>query len=231
MALHASGQYRHTSACAMLLAFVPAVVQRCSLCEDECAFAGASGCNHLVAGESPCTASSGPCVTHVCTLSTHAVMHSQAMCTAQYELGGAFGCCSMLVPTCMISPLHCYMYHYDNAGSRLEGTWHRDSCSSCAAAYNRSSLPVVSANIIHHKGLWISCKFLYQWSVNWCFVPESIFLSRSFATALLGAHLGLLFLFSHHKWCTSARGMFRLILLILIRLQGKPFVPQMYSKV
>ena len=77
------------------------------------------------------------------------------------------------------------------------------------------------------KAFEFSRKFLYQWSVNWRFVPESIFLSRSFATTLLGAHLGLLLLFSHRKWCTSARGMFRLI---LHRLQGKPFLPALDAK-
>ena len=77
------------------------------------------------------------------------------------------------------------------------------------------------------KAFEFSRKFLYQWSVNWRFVPESIFLSRSFATALLGAHLGLLLVFSHSKWCTPAGGVFRLI---LHRLQGKPFVPALFAK-
>ena len=57
------------------------------------------------------------------------------------------------------------------------------------------------------KAFEFSRTFLYQWSVNWRFVPKSTFLSGSFAGALLGAHLGLLLLFSHCKWCRSAGGL------------------------
>lgn len=34
--------------------------------------------------------------------------------------------------------------------------------------------------------------FLYEWTVNWRFVPEKTFLSREFATALLLGHAGVL---------------------------------------
>lgn len=72
------------------------------------------------------------------------------------------------------------------------------------------------------KAFEFSRTFLYQWSVNWRFVPEGTFLSGSFASALLGAHLGLLLLFSHCKWCRSAGGVHRLI---LHRLQHNSFGP------
>ena len=77
------------------------------------------------------------------------------------------------------------------------------------------------------KAFEFSRKFLYQWSVNWRFVPESIFLTGSFATALLGAHLGLLLVFCHCKWCRSAGGVYKLI---QHRLQGKPVVPHTSAK-
>lgn len=62
------------------------------------------------------------------------------------------------------------------------------------------------------KAFEFSREFLYEWSVNWRFMPENAFRSRNFATALVGAHLGLLLLFSHCKWCRSAGGLHRLIL-------------------
>lgn len=41
---------------------------------------------------------------------------------------------------------------------------------------------------------------MYQWSVNWKFLPESVFLSRPFAGFLLIAHISVLFLVGHFKW-------------------------------
>ncbi|KAH3671887.1 hypothetical protein OGAPHI_000073 [Ogataea philodendri] len=42
--------------------------------------------------------------------------------------------------------------------------------------------------------------FLYEWTVNWKFVPESIFNSREFHTLLLAGHVGALVLFGLKKW-------------------------------
>ena len=42
--------------------------------------------------------------------------------------------------------------------------------------------------------------FLHEWTVNWKFVPQGIFLSRGFAGALLVLHLGLLGLFVQRRW-------------------------------
>ncbi|KAL3160161.1 hypothetical protein ABBQ32_010927 [Trebouxia sp. C0010 RCD-2024] len=77
------------------------------------------------------------------------------------------------------------------------------------------------------KAFEFSREFLYEWSVNWRFVPESTFRSRYFATALVGAHLGLLLLFSHCKWCRSAGGLHRLV---LTRLWNNASVPPVAAK-
>ena len=82
--------------------------------------------------------------------------------------------------------------------------------------------------LLHHpmsyisKAFEFSRVFLYRWSVNWSFVPESIFLSKPFATALLGLHVTLLLLFAHCKWCRPAGG---LHLLLARRFAGQKAVP------
>lgn len=43
-------------------------------------------------------------------------------------------------------------------------------------------------------------QFLFQWTVNWRFLPETIFLHRAFHLALLAAHLSLLLLFALCRW-------------------------------
>jgi alpha-1,3-mannosyltransferase len=43
-------------------------------------------------------------------------------------------------------------------------------------------------------------QFLYKWTVNWRFVDEETFLSRSFAISLLVIHVSLLLLFFQTKW-------------------------------
>ncbi|KAM7521493.1 hypothetical protein LguiA_011395 [Lonicera macranthoides] len=50
--------------------------------------------------------------------------------------------------------------------------------------------------------------FIHFWSVNFKFVPESIFVSRAFAISLLVTHLILLAVFSHYKWCKHEGGLF-----------------------
>ncbi|ONK70220.1 uncharacterized protein A4U43_C05F31500 [Asparagus officinalis] len=42
--------------------------------------------------------------------------------------------------------------------------------------------------------------FIHFWSVNFKFVPEELFVSKGFASALLALHLTLLLLFAHYKW-------------------------------
>lgn len=50
--------------------------------------------------------------------------------------------------------------------------------------------------------------FLYKWTVNWRFVPESIFLSKYFSIGLLTVHLSLIMLFCLRKgyhWLTPIK--------------------------
>lgn len=53
--------------------------------------------------------------------------------------------------------------------------------------------------------------FLYKWTVNWRFVSEETFLSKSFAIGLLGAHLTVLALFGFRKWCRDDGGALRVL--------------------
>ncbi|KZV32360.1 dol-P-Man:Man(5)GlcNAc(2)-PP-Dol alpha-1,3-mannosyltransferase-like [Dorcoceras hygrometricum] len=53
--------------------------------------------------------------------------------------------------------------------------------------------------------------FVHFWSVNFKFVPESIFVSRGFAMFLLAAHLILLIIFGHYRWCRHEGGLSSLL--------------------
>jgi len=46
----------------------------------------------------------------------------------------------------------------------------------------------------------LSRQFKYEWTVNWKFVSEEVFLSRSFSIALLAIHASLLLLFIGTRW-------------------------------
>ncbi|OCK83448.1 glycosyltransferase family 58 protein [Lepidopterella palustris CBS 459.81] len=48
-------------------------------------------------------------------------------------------------------------------------------------------------------------QFLYKWTVNWRFVDEDVFLSRTFSLSLLGAHASLLALFALTRWTKPAQ--------------------------
>jgi len=52
----------------------------------------------------------------------------------------------------------------------------------------------------------LSRQFFFKWTVNWRFVPEDIFLSKTFAGALLLAHLAVLGIFVYKKWNNGAVG-------------------------
>ena len=71
------------------------------------------------------------------------------------------------------------------------------------------------------KAFEVSRIFLLKWSVNWAFLPEDIFRSKALAGCLLGAHLSLLLLFAHYKWCKEDGGLLRLLLRRL-KGQGQP---------
>ncbi|KAM6540973.1 hypothetical protein CsatB_005420 [Cannabis sativa] len=66
--------------------------------------------------------------------------------------------------------------------------------------------------------------FIHFWSVNFKFVPEPIFVSKSFAVSLLIAHLGLLIAFAHYKWCKHEGGLLNFLhsILISIKLRLSP---------
>ncbi|KAE8211555.1 hypothetical protein CF327_g4699 [Tilletia walkeri] len=51
----------------------------------------------------------------------------------------------------------------------------------------------------------LSRVFLFKWTVNWRLVTEEVFLSRGFARALLGAHVGMLGLFGLFRWTGLGR--------------------------
>lgn len=42
---------------------------------------------------------------------------------------------------------------------------------------------------------------VFSRSVNFKFVPEPVFVSKGFALFLLAAHLILLAVFAHYRWC------------------------------
>ncbi|KAK3701359.1 hypothetical protein QZH41_008733 [Actinostola sp. cb2023] len=43
-------------------------------------------------------------------------------------------------------------------------------------------------------------QFIFEWTVNWRFLPEWFFLNRYFHMTLLGLHVGVLLLFYHFIW-------------------------------
>ncbi|XP_028794895.1 dol-P-Man:Man(5)GlcNAc(2)-PP-Dol alpha-1,3-mannosyltransferase [Neltuma alba] len=49
--------------------------------------------------------------------------------------------------------------------------------------------------------------FIHFWSVNFKFMPEPVFISKGFAIFLLAAHLILLTLFAHYRWCKHEGGL------------------------
>ncbi|XP_062088198.1 dol-P-Man:Man(5)GlcNAc(2)-PP-Dol alpha-1,3-mannosyltransferase isoform X2 [Humulus lupulus] len=61
--------------------------------------------------------------------------------------------------------------------------------------------------------------FIHFWSVNFKFVPEQIFVSKSFAVSLLIAHLGLLIAFAHYRWCKHEGGLLNFLHSILVSIK------------
>lgn len=49
--------------------------------------------------------------------------------------------------------------------------------------------------------------FTFKWSVNWAFLPESAFLSRQLALALLFLHLRLLWSLAQKHWLAAEGGL------------------------
>ncbi|KAH0640178.1 hypothetical protein KY290_037441 [Solanum tuberosum] len=61
--------------------------------------------------------------------------------------------------------------------------------------------------------------FIHFWSVNFKFVPEDIFVSKAFALSLLVAHLSLLLVFAHYRWCSHEGGLFAVVRSKIIQLK------------
>ncbi|XP_019265641.1 PREDICTED: dol-P-Man:Man(5)GlcNAc(2)-PP-Dol alpha-1,3-mannosyltransferase-like isoform X1 [Nicotiana attenuata] len=61
--------------------------------------------------------------------------------------------------------------------------------------------------------------FIHFWSVNFKFVPEEIFVSKAFALSLLVAHLSLLLIFAHYRWCRHEGGLFAVVHSKIIQLK------------
>ncbi|KAL1351004.1 hypothetical protein HN51_014966 [Arachis hypogaea] len=53
--------------------------------------------------------------------------------------------------------------------------------------------------------------FIHFWSVNFKFIPEPVFVSKGFAIFLLAAHLILLALFAHYRWCKHEGGLLKFL--------------------
>ncbi|XP_066565934.1 dol-P-Man:Man(5)GlcNAc(2)-PP-Dol alpha-1,3-mannosyltransferase [Amia ocellicauda] len=75
----------------------------------------------------------------------------------------------------------------------------------CAAIQVLLGLPFLLENPLGYlsHSFDLGRQFLFQWTVNWRFLPEDIFLSRYFHLALLGAHLLTLLLFAVRHWNRS----------------------------
>lgn len=71
----------------------------------------------------------------------------------------------------------------------------------------------------------LSRQFFFKWTVNWRFVGEDVFLSRSFALALLGLHAAVLATFMATQWFKPARKPLAAIVTPLLQLRS-PFSPQ-----
>ncbi|KAK4732246.1 hypothetical protein R3W88_025234 [Solanum pinnatisectum] len=61
--------------------------------------------------------------------------------------------------------------------------------------------------------------FIHFWSVNFKFVPEDIFVSKAFALSLLVAHLSLLLVFAHYRWCRHEGGLLAVVRSKIIQLK------------
>ncbi|KAL2540507.1 Dol-P-Man:Man(5)GlcNAc(2)-PP-Dol alpha-1 [Abeliophyllum distichum] len=65
--------------------------------------------------------------------------------------------------------------------------------------------------------------FIHFWSVNLKFVPEPVFVSRGLALFLLVAHLSLLTIFAHYRWCRHEEGLFSLLHSRIVQMKLRTF--------
>nr|XP_027230958.1 lethal(2)neighbour of tid protein-like [Penaeus vannamei] len=72
----------------------------------------------------------------------------------------------------------------------------------CAAVQVLLAVPFLMANSFGYikQSFDLGRVFLFEWTVNWRFLPEEIFVNRSFHLLLLGLHLVLLCTFAYTHW-------------------------------
>ncbi|KAI3422242.1 hypothetical protein GPALN_012772 [Globodera pallida] len=79
----------------------------------------------------------------------------------------------------------------------------------------------------------LSRVFLFEWTVNWRFIPESVFVDRRFHIALLAAHLSLLAVFALKFWFRSSGGLFnslrKLLFGVRLRLDAHDILFALFS--
>lgn len=73
----------------------------------------------------------------------------------------------------------------------------------------------------------LSRVFMYKWTVNWRFLDEQTFLSRSWARGLLVGHVTVLVAFGLFRWCRSDGG----VAVILRKGFRRPMLPSTSSPV
>ncbi|XP_052014725.1 dol-P-Man:Man(5)GlcNAc(2)-PP-Dol alpha-1,3-mannosyltransferase isoform X1 [Apodemus sylvaticus] len=83
----------------------------------------------------------------------------------------------------------------------------------CAALQVVLGLPFLLENPVGYlsRSFDLGRQFLFQWTVNWRFLPEAIFLHRVFHLALLAAHLSLLLLFALCRWHRTGESILSLL--------------------
>uniref|UniRef100_A0A914HK99 dolichyl-P-Man:Man5GlcNAc2-PP-dolichol alpha-1,3-mannosyltransferase n=1 Tax=Globodera rostochiensis TaxID=31243 RepID=A0A914HK99_GLORO len=79
----------------------------------------------------------------------------------------------------------------------------------------------------------LSRVFLFEWTVNWRFIPEAVFVDRRFHIALLAAHLSLLAVFALKFWFRSSGGLFnslrKLLFGVRLRLDAHDILFALFS--
>ncbi|KAM6918475.1 dol-P-Man:Man(5)GlcNAc(2)-PP-Dol alpha-1,3-mannosyltransferase [Xenentodon cancila] len=85
--------------------------------------------------------------------------------------------------------------------------------SLCAGIQLMLGLPFLLENPAGYvsRAFDLGRQFMFKWTVNWRFLPEWLFLNRSFHLFLLGSHLLTLLLFAFRRWMRSGESIFELL--------------------
>ncbi|KAI9721954.1 MAG: hypothetical protein M1812_001912 [Candelaria pacifica] len=81
------------------------------------------------------------------------------------------------------------------------------------------ALPFLPTNAIGYlsRAFDFSRQFLFKWTVNWKFIGEEVFLSRTFSISLLLAHITILLLFLGTRWIKPSRSTLPDVLQMVLR--------------